>query len=57
MEIILTRQLISGNRVTVPKAIIDQLEVEDGDLIEFGIRRFIKKKRKDNGTGDNGELY
>ena len=47
MEIVLTRQLISGHRVTIPKAIIKRLEVEDGDLIEFGIRKLIK--RKDNG--------
>jgi len=56
MEIVLTRQLISGHRVTVPKAIIEQLEVEEGDLIEFGIRKLIKKKDKNNGDGDNGQF-
>lgn len=56
MEIILTRQLISGHRVTVPKAIVKQLEVEEGDLIEFGIRKLIKKKEKNNGDGDNGQF-
>ena len=42
MALIVTKQIISCNRVTIPAGILRDLEAKEGDYLELEIKRVIK---------------
>lgn len=57
MEFLIFPRIISNNRVTIPKDVVEKINAQEGDYLKVEIKEVIKQSgKKDNGDKGNGIL-